>query len=147
MIFKMTFKMIFKMIFNRILKAHKVCAGPRSSTGQCMRPRGTDLLLELLPGCFVGTRFAHPRVGSASGSSGVAWHVPSAATSADSEVAAAVPVNLHGLGRHGVAFHPGPCGSRQPRAGPGPFFLESMFIDQATHNGTRLDSPVGVDPA
>jgi hypothetical protein len=26
-------------------------------------------------------------------------------------------------------------------------FLESMFIDQATHNGRRLDSPVGVDPA
>ena len=27
------------------------------------------------------------------------------------------------------------------------FFLESMFIDQATHNGTRPNSPLGVEPA
>ena len=30
---------------------------------------------------------------------------------------------------------------------PREFFLESMFIDQATHNGTRPNSPVGDEPA
>ena len=29
----------------------------------------------------------------------------------------------------------------------GSLFLESMFIDQATHNGTRPNSPVGDEPA
>ena len=28
-----------------------------------------------------------------------------------------------------------------------PVFLESMFIDQAAHNGTRPNSPVGDEPA